>query len=488
MPAHAIFNGDPKAYVDEALFLDVSKEGFEAISKIAQEHLIENIKDQEIEDLKLEIPLVARFAVKDIKVAIKTEKIRVMPIDGGLDVALDIRDLTVTIGEARLSNWWLPGLKTSCYNTKISFGNGWILPLRARFGLKYRNGKIQFRDQGLNFNLNPKQYVTKGPTSCRGTFGVKDHFTQFIVQKVISQARNSINIGLKMGVKLLSTKLGDLLLGQLERFRLPITVPNLLIIPETKIRIGLRINYLKISSQKMRVVLGVAIEKSSDKINDGGELPELLKYATVGINPRFLNRLVRALIPREGSLPIEITPDFHEMLDDILKASEFVNFIPDLDQIELDTDRIRLFFRILSAPKVGFSKDNGALDAQMKNLQIKMMVKTGGEWIDYFFFTVNARLKLKGEIIGEKFTIFPKLSFVNVDGHFAKSYKPTVREFSLEELEESLRVIVEIFTESEDGIEMDAPTIVLGRWMIKLENLKIRPPFVFLDIWGRNLY
>jgi len=309
--------------------------------------------------------------------------------------------------------------------------------------------------------------------------------TEFLVRNVLASARPVINGAVNLATKILSSKIGDLLLAQLDKARIPVTIPNILIIPETKIKIGVRVNDLKITKNNMRVILGVALEKDTDKGMEEGELPALVKYGTIGIKPAFADKLLAVLIPAEGTNPIEITPDFHEMVQDILKTTEFSNFIPDLEQIETDTEELKLFLAFLHPPKIGLEGDT--LLAGLKGLQLKLMIKKDGEWMDYFFINLGADLNLKAEVSDGKIKLFPGLESLDVSGKFAADYTPADNSFLAEDLKETLQVILELFTDGDEGLAIDVPTFTLGTRVIGIDKLEVKSPYLFLDIVGMNL-
>jgi len=481
----AFFGSNPTAFTDEALFLDINDKGFEALGDIAQDQLLGNLQDQIMEDINVDLPLIAKFSIKNISFSAKFEKIKIVPVKDGLEVMLAIRDLSITVGEVRISNWFVPSIGTSCFDTKITMGNGNLIPITAKIGLKMKNGTLSFRDRGIKFHLNPRQYVTSGPSSCKGVFGITDTMSEFLVRNVLAAARPAINAAVKLGTKVLSSKIGDLLFSQIDKVRIPLTVPNILIIPETKILLGLRINDLIITENNMRVILGVAIEKNNNKAVEETELPELIKYGTLGLNPVFINKLIAVVMPKEGTNPVEITPDFHEMLGEILKTSEFANFIPDLEELETDTDEIKLFLTFLNPPVLGIKENS--LEASLDGVQLKIMVKKDGEWMDYFFINIGTNLSVKGEIADGKLKLFPAISRLDVGGEFAAGYTPANDTFLSADLKETFEILIDLFTEGEDGLAMDVPFFTLGSRRIGLDKLEIKEPYLFLDIVGMNL-
>ena len=482
-PAFSFFGGMNSPFIKNSLSLEIGRAGFEVLSKVAQERLLNNLENQVIPDLHLSVPLIANLDIRKISVSAQFEKIKIVPFNNGLDVDLGIKNFEINIGEVRFSNFFLPSLGTSCYGTKINVANGRTLPLKARLGIRMENGLIKLKNYGFNFNLNESQYKTQGPADCVGAFGVTDYLITFLAQNILSAARPAINLALNAGVDVLASDLGTLLFTQIDKLRLPINVPNLLIIPEGKISLGFKIEKVKVSSEKMKLELSLAVEKDNSKSDEEVAVPEVLKYAKLGINPQFLTHLLSVLMDKEGTKEIEITSDFHEMIADILKVSEFSNFIPDLQTIKTDSDVLRLFISFKKMPIISIK--DGALYVDIPNLTMKLMVEQNGKWIDYILIPIKTSFKLNVKVAGEKIVVGLKLDDLKVQGKFADTYRPNDTTFKADEFAESLKIIVELFTENEDGgMKLDLPFFIFEDRKITLGDIYVKEPYLFLDVIG----
>jgi hypothetical protein len=482
-PAFSFFEGMTAPFVKNSLSLEINRVGFEVLSKVAQERLLNNLENQAISDIKLSIPLVANIDIKRVSFSAQFEKIKIIPFNNGLDIDLGIKNLEINVGEVRYSNYFLPGLGTSCFNTKIKIANGKTLPLRARLGIRMENGLIKLKNYGFNFNLEQYQYNTQGPNRCVGAFGITDHLTQFFASNILSSARPAINLALNAGVDILASDLGTLLFTQIDKLKLPINVPNLLIIPEGKIFLGFRIEEIKVSSEKMKLILSMAVERDNSKSDEDPQVPEILKYGTLGINPDFLSHLLAVVIPEEGTREIEINSDFHEMVEEILKISEFSNFIPDLSTIETDSDKLRLFISFKKSPVISIK--DGKLHASIPDLTMKLMVEQKGKWIDYIFIHVKTSFNLNVKTVDGKIVVGLKLDDLKLVGEFAPNYKPNNTTFLANDFAESLKIIVELFTENEDGgMKLDLPFYISENRKITLGNIIVKEPYLFLEVVG----
>jgi hypothetical protein len=486
-PTFAFFEGMNSRFIEDALSLEVNKSGFEVLSKVAQERLLNNLENQEISDLNLSIPLVANVDIKRISFSAQFEKIKITPFNNGLDIDLGIKNLELNVGEVRFSNYFLPAIGTSCFGTKINIANGETLPIRARLGIRMENGLIKLKNNGFIFNMDHHQYRTIGPKDCIGAFGITDYLTKFFAENILSAARPAINLALNAGVDVLATDLGTLLFTQIDKFKLPLKVPNLLIIPEGKIFLGFRIQEVKISSEKMKLVLSLAVEKDNSKSDEEPIVPEILHYGTLGINPEFLTHLLSVVIPEDGTREIEITSDFHEMVAEILKISEFGNFIPDLLKIKTDTDQLRLFISFKKPPIISI-KDR-KLFANIPDLTMKLQIEQNGKWIDYTFIHVKTSFTLNVKIAESKIVVGLLLNDLNLTNEFAPAYKPIDNNFLATEFADSLKVIVSLFTENEDGgMKLDLPFFNVDDRKITLGDIFIKDPFLYIDIVGHLVH
>lgn len=482
-PAFSFFNGMSSPFIKNSLSLEVTKAGFEILSNVAQERLLNNLENQEISDLNLSIPLIANIDIKKVSFSAQFERIKIVPFNNGLDIDLGIKNLEINIGEVRYSNYFLPSLGTSCFGTKIKIANGKTLPIRARLGIRMENGLIKLKNYGFNFNLASYQYRTLGPNNCVGAFGVTDYLAQFFAENILSSARPAINLALNAGVDILASDLGTLLFTQIDKLKLPLKVPNLLIIPEGNIFLGFKIEEIKVNSEKMKLILSLAVEKDNSKFEEEPQIPEVFKYGVIGINPEFLTHLLAVVIPQEGTREIEINSDFHEMVDQILKISEFSNFIPDLSTIEADSDQLRLFISFRKPPVISIKE--GKLFAHIPDLTMKLMVEQKGKWIDYIFIHAKTSFNLNVKVIDGKIVVGLKLDDLKLTGEFAPNYKPNNTTFLGDDFAESLKVIIELFTENEDGgMKLDLPFFIFENRKITLGDIFIKEPYLFIDVVG----
>jgi hypothetical protein len=78
---------------------------------------------------------------------------------------------------------------------------------------------------------------------------------------------------------------------------------------------------------------------------------------------------------------------------------------------------------------------------------MKLMVEQGGKWIDYIFIHVKTSFNLNVKTLDGKIVVGLKLDDLKLEGEFAPGYKPNNTTFLADDFAESLKIIVELFTE-----------------------------------------
>jgi hypothetical protein len=226
---------------------------------------------------------------------------------------------------------------------------------------------------------------------------------------------------------------------------------------------------------------GLGFEREEEKPN-----LELLKYFSVGIKTELINNLLTALFDSGGISEIELTEDMHEVIGALVDQSELANFLPDLEKIELDEDKLRLFVSLKGSPSLEISSSN-ELIFNVPHLSLKFKAKRNGEWSDYFTFILKLRTGLDINIRGEQLGLSLNLKKLNLEGEWAELYKPLDKTFYREDAEESFKSLVYmISSELEDSPLLGIPSFEVGDREITVRNFKVENNFLYIDIIPSN--
>jgi hypothetical protein len=289
--------------------------------------------------------------------------------------------------------------------------------------------------------LNNKQYVSFGPRECHGVFGVRDYLTQLVVKEVLSSARVFINSGTRLAVKGLFKKIEEGANSFLKEKTFPLEVPFMSEGGSPALSAQLVPEEATFGEGKMGVVLSVRLlsqtsEKSFSNSEDLGE--NFLRYFSVSIRPELINILLEGL-KESGSLPrIELTEDMHEVIGALVQRDELSNFLPDLEKVKLDEEKLKLFVSFRKAPSLSIS-ENGELLFKAPGLDLNFFAKRNQKWEEYFTFEFDMKLNFDIKIESENLDLSFDVDALSLDGRWAPSYEPQDKTFYREDAEESFK-------------------------------------------------
>lgn len=474
-----LFSSENPPFVESAVKIEMTEAGFEIVGGILEERFLSDINDFPIDDMNLSLPLVANIKTKGLRFSAAFKKINIRPLEGGIELDILINDFTIKIEELRFESFFMPWIGSSCFNTEISFGNKNNLPLYGRIGISIKNGKMKLTHRALTFDLGPNQYVTQGPLNCRGAFGLKDYISQFALKTILENARPFINAAVKIAGKPILNNIGPFLSKEIEKIKIPIGLPDLFVIPPMDIFFKARPINMEFRKDGMYADVTLAVGKMEEK-SLFKEEPILLKYFSLKIKSDFVNELFKVLIPSETP-KIEINSDLHEMLTDMLKASEMSVLIPDLDKISLDTDRIKIFVSIIETPKLEIDDENKII-AIVPNIGATIQVKQNGKWRDYFTMFIDTKISIKIEM-SESLNFEIDAQKLEVSGKWPSDYTPTDATFFSDDAEEIFRHLLTVMASKEGGFGGgNLPTIPIGGHFLSIKNIAVEKPYISLDV------
>ena len=458
-----------------ALSIEISDSGFALLGDLAQNQFLKDIKNKKMEDMELSIPLMANMFAKDITYSANFKSLNFRTYNGGLEFDIKISNLVLNIGQIRFENFFMPSIGTSCFNTSINLGNHNTLPVSGKLGIQLKDGKLKLKNDGINFYLAQNQYLASGPSDCRGMFQVNDYLTQFVLKNILSSAQPAINLGVQLVTKLAMGQAGDFLSKKLKETKLPLSVPSLPFIEDSKLIMSLWPEKLSFLNTGMETSLSVGImgiEKDEERLeNDSLDL-EILQYVKLGVKTSFINTLLSSLIPGHTK-PIEITPDFNEMIESILLMDEFSVFIPDLEDVKADSDVLKAFVS-LQAPVITLEKEKNTLKIAMPDIALKLQILRNEKWIDYFVINLNVSLKSSFKITEGKVVLRPELEIINVKGEFSEGIIPTDSDFYGDDLKETFLALFDIIMNGTDeGYSIDLPQLGIEGKKVTFSKLEI---------------
>ena len=476
----------------ESLALNLTQEGLDFVSKVLLDKLSEDLNGKKIDDIDLNVPFVANIKVEQVKFNLSLDYLKLVPHETGLKILIGLKNVHLSVGHFRASNPFLPNIGTSCFNTSIELGNGSLAPIELDVDVAVKSQELKLKLNDFYFHLNNKQYVSFGPRECHGVFGVRDYMTQLVIKEVLSSARVFINTGTRLAVKALFKKLEEGANSFLKEKSFPIEVPSISSDDSPSLSAQLVPETATFGAGKMGVVLSVKLldqmsEKSlSNNSNNVSLNANFLRYFSVSIKPELINMLLNGL-KESGSLPkIELTEDMHEVIGALVHREELSNFLPDLEKVKLDEDKLKLFVSFRKAPSLSIG-ENETLLLKTPGLDLTFFAKRNQKWEEYFTFEFDMKLNFDIKIEAESLDLSFAVDSLNLDGRWAPSYEPQDKTFYREDAEESFKsLFYMISSELEGSPLLKVPSLEVGDREITFKNLKLDDGFFHLDIIPSN--
>lgn len=474
---------EPLHVTYEGLSLDLTPAGLGFAAGVARAQLAGRLQNQPLPNVGFEVPVLFNARAEGITYSVKLRELGLAPATDALDVAALIEDVEVHIDHLRLESWLFPELGTSCYGTTIHIGNGSDLPASARLGARLEDGRVVLDVQSLDFALSSEQYATDGPQHCIGPFDIQDYISPYVVAAVLGEARPVVELGVQLGLREVIPSVGDAL-NDLAGAKLPLALPDLVVLPATKVLLGFKPYALELTPEKLSLKLSLFIRRDETE----ARLPRARAAANgillghVGVNPHFLSAVTAVTMPH-GSLPVELHPEAHQLVALLTGRDAMASILPDLSAAPLESDRLRLFVRFLAPPT--FAQDDaGNLLVGIPSMEWRYQVLEQGAWRDYFLMSIKAQLGLRLSSAPSELRFKVTGGEVAVDGRWAPGYAPRDATFDRETAQAFFGSLVQILAEAEEPVAMRLPSLPVGGHELTIGGLGAESPFLSFDLFA----
>lgn len=467
-------------FIKNGLSLNVSPEGMQVLGDVLHERFFSNLNNAPAEDIELTLPLVGSLEAKGISVSTKVSRVGLKALNGGLELDLDINELNIHIERVVLRNYFLPFVASTCEGLDLKLGNGNKFNFHTNLGIKIVNGKTMVNARSLDAYFKENQFKFVGPTACYGPLGFSVPISAQIISSLLNYSRPLVNYALKNLSKPIVKGIGPVLVSQIERLKFGITIPSFFITEQKELFFQIRPINLSLDAHKgMDIDLSLRIsENTFDKSMEKEE--GVLRYATFKFHKTVLNEILDLLF-KGNKNSLELTADFNEMVDEILKTHELSMFLPDLNEVVTDTEQVRAFLKIKESPVIDFDDEN-KINLKIPNISLLLKIKKDGKWIDYFTVDIKTEVRLD---LFEKDTFMElgiKFNDLKVIGNWAKDYKPIDSTFNDEDFKETLKGLVGMLTESGDSEGLDMNLVLpVGGHFLSLKNILVEKPYLLID-------
>lgn len=468
--------------IEDALYLKITDSGFKVINKSFPTFINDYLKDIKFPNVSFSIPGVGRAIAKDIKFSLNMDKIEFVPREGHLDIDTIIENLKIDIGNIRIQDYFTGLVGFNCYKTRISLVDD--LPFSTELGLEVKNRKVLVNPKKLKLNIKRHQFKTQGPRRCASLLNPNEFLLKAAVSKFLKSSRPIINVAIKFISTSYVTLINDIVNDIVNKFDIPIILPDLLVAPETRILASGFPRDIKVSSKGLEVKVDVFLRRGEIKdklIFDN--YPEVFSYASLDLSPKILNRLLEIIFDGTYTQDLEINSDLNEMVSELLTHGQFSDLLPELESIGEEDDQLKMFISINSPPIIKIDSSGRKILIEVPDLEMKLQIFKGGSWIDFFSFHHN--LKLEMEVKKEADEIVANVSILEhkVDGKWADTYSPSDNVFYQDTAEEFFPMLLDMLLEvMRDRLKLEIPIFNLDGYDIMLGDIEVKDGKLYVDI------
>lgn len=472
----------------EALRLDLTPEGFDLVATVAKDELLNEMRGASLPAQTFELPLLARVLADDITYTVKLKTLQLNPADGALQLDVVIDDIIVSVGTLRLETWLLPAIGTSCTSSEFHVGNDRALPLGALLGMSVTGEAgekaLALALQDLDFEVERSQYRTTGPDECRGPFGIQDPVTRWALRETFARTRPLVEHGVKYAVKKLLPKIQELL-NDFATTPLVVETPDLIVLAPARLALRGQPTALSLSPAGLKLTLAAEVKPAPEKAETKSFAKRVkatgVRYATLGVTPRFMTELMGTLL-EGGTRFLPLDASMHPLLDTMTDREALTAFWPDLTVTRSTNDRMLLRGRLAAAPIVSPSAEGAGFRVQIPSVELKYQQSLESVWRDYATLFVSADVDAAPEIVDGKLVLKLDGGTASATAAWSPDYTPVDPTFEKETADAVFQMVVDLLSSTDEPPSFGLPVLGLGDRRLTAAQLRREGEWALLDL------
>ncbi len=472
----------------EALRLDLTPEGFDLVATVAKDEFLNEMRGEPLPSQAFELPLLARVLAEDITYTVKLKTLQLNPADGALQLDVVIDDIVVSVGHLRLETWLLPAIGTSCRSSQFHVGNDRALPLGALLGLSVggEDGEkaLALALQDLDFSIERSQYRTTGPEECRGPLGIQDPVTRWALREAFARTRPLVEHGVKYAVKKLLPKIQELL-NDFATTPVVVETPDLIVLAPARLALRGQPTALALSPEGLKLTLAAEIKPAPEKAEARTFAKRVkasgVRYATLGVTPRFMTELMGTLLA-DGTRFLPLDAAMHPLLDTMTDRESLTAFWPDLSVTRSTSDRMQLWGRLAAAPVVTSAAQGEGFRVVVPSVELKYQLSQESAWRDYATLFVSADVNAAPAIVDGKLVLKLDGGTAGATATWAPGYTPVDPTFEKETADAVFQTVVDLLSSTDEPPSFSLPVLGLGDRRLTAAGLRRDGDWALLDL------
>ena len=479
----------------DALRLDLTQDGLDAVAREIQSRFMQDIDRQKIDDIQRRLKNGWVLESRGLEYSVSFRKLDLKSTEKGVRVDFLVNGIDLHAASIEVSRpflWWDIGSRCGSVDINIKGASDLALSVLLK-PVVTDAGNLDADLLDIIFAIDEDSYEVRGPVECSGILGFGNYMRQ-AVSGMLSAAREQVaDVVKREVVSLLPESMSQIDAMLHQSFELHVGYPG---VPFAQDLI-LTGAPSAVESRDGRVVFTMSSEISA--VSREGfierfeperrvvQVPPGIPYGTVGLNKKVINDALEALHPM-AQKEFEIDPASMPQLGDYLNAVTLSSVWPDLQEISLDSNEIRAFISCPGLPTVEpLSGSNGERAARfavnIPDAKLSIMVKAGGKWMSYASINISLVLPLSiGMQEGELAVELHDMAVVDVRGAWADGYTPSIDIFEADLARVVVKSLLEVVYLRGPFLRLLVPVYDFGGGRLGFANPQSDDPFFTVDL------
>jgi len=481
-----------------ALKLDLTQDGLDAVAREIQSRFMHDIDSREINNIHRVLPDGWILDTQGLQYSVDFKKLNLKATKEGVRVEFAVDGVTLHADSIKLSKpwlWW--NLKSNCTGVDVNVSGPTELALSVLLmPVVTEAGNLDADLLGLEFSIDPEGYVVRGPTECSGVLGFGGYMRDAVAGVLVGAREQVADIVRQQVLELLPEAVAEIDGMLHQSFELHVGYPGVpfsedLLLAGAPSGIEVQDGRLVfLMSSEVSAVLKENLLDARQKERKGRPIPPGIAFGSVGLNKKVINDALEALHPM-AQRDFELKPDMIPQLGQYLDTDTLASIWPDLNELELDTSDVRAFISCPGLPSVEtliVDAAEGSARAvkfavQIPDARLSIMVKSNGSWMDYA--NINVRLSVPLAIDmkdGEMEVQLNDVAVVSIGGGWASGYKPSVDIFESDLAQVIVKSVFDMVFLQGPFLRLLVPVYDFGGGRMGFSNPQTDDPYFSVDL------
>lgn len=481
---------EPSGWVSNGLQAGVTHDGFTWISAMLTESSLQDISHMPLSDIDEDMGGGVQGELSGLSYDIDFDHLDINPLSNSVAVHLHMNSILARADRLKFVKKSGITLRSTCEDVEIRAGRSSSVDLYLNLTPSIENGRIRLTEKDIQFDVDDDNFKIDGPRRCSGSLGI-GNLISASVHHVLSRSKDKMLEAVKDRVRSTIPKMEDSVNSMLST-SFPISLGGSHALTEHQLMVRGRPNSIAVNSEGLDANLDITIEKSMQNIFvDSQQRKDFLDFrgpdailASIALKTALINQLLQYAVPQRSN---PVTIDTHSSpASQIFSRSSIASILPDLNQLELDSEAMGASLSFDSPPTISTrtALDGGIeLLFQCPDLHILLSIEKGGKAIPYFDLKIDARfgIRIAKDPSSSALALTVQApEHVIIDGAWAPGYVPQLNIFERDVAQVLFSSAIEYLFVAQPVFRMQAPRVDVGG----THFLEVAYPFATSELIG----